>query len=164
MAKKRARRKSTLPARRRTGMLSTRRPVKRRRRTGLSAKEIPVIGELSLRNPLIGGALGGLVASMVVNEIEDNIFGDTTDPESMAAKLAPYAKGIVLAAGAYVAKRSKQPELAAGIMGYAAGKTREKLEEYGVLNESGRFADPSLLSANFSDPSLLSARKRYARR
>lgn len=148
MAKKR-KRKSNLPAVRRSASLSK---PKKRRRKGLSAKDVPVIGELSVRNPLIGGLIGGFAASMIADQVKDTIFGESTDPESFTSKIQPYAKALVIGGVAWIAKRQKYPEISAGLMGYAAGKAREKMVENGVFGEGVNFADPSLLS----DATLLS--------
>jgi len=140
-----------------------------RRRRALSAGTVPFIGEISLHNPLIGGAVGGFLASMVKEEIEDTVFGNSTDPSSWQTKIKPYAKGIVLAAGGYFARRMKQPEVAAGIIGYAAGLTRDKLQTAGVIGEGNSasfISNPNLLSGGnmLSEMQMLSARGRSRRR
>lgn len=146
------------------------------RRRGLSAGNVPIIGQISLHNPLIGGTVGGWGASMLKDEIQDTIFGkvEAADADSFAAKMQPYAKGIVLAGVAFVARRMKYPEVAAGIMGAAAAFTRERMQHYGVLNE-GRprrqlagwampdtLNDAKMLSgaSMLSEVQLLSARRR----
>jgi len=134
MAKRK--RKVNRPA---TGVIRRRKSTKRSpRRRGLSAANIPLIGAISLHNPLIGGAVGGWGASLLKDEIQDTIFGKVApgdDPNSFGVKMQPYAKGIVLAGVAFMARRMKYPEVSAGIMGAAAAFTRERLQHYGVLQE-----------------------------
>lgn len=164
MAKRK--RKVSKPA---AGSIRRRKSTKRSssRRRGLSAANIPLIGTLSLNNPLIGGAVGGWAASLIKDEVQDTIFGKPApgdDPKSFANQIQPYAKGIVLAGVAFMARRFKYPEVSAGIMGAAAAFTRERMQHFGVLKEGSSrrqlagWAMPDTLneSALLSGASMLS--------
>jgi len=158
-------------------MLSRRRGAvarkKTTRRRGLSAGSVPLVGDISLHNPLIGGAVGGWLGSMLKSEIQDTVFGtpDSTNPEDWKNKIQPYAKGIVLAGLGYLAKRYKYPEVSAGIVGYASGLTRDRLITSGILHENGggnrrltNYVSNNLLADNemlYDNNPMLARRRNY---
>ena len=152
MARKRKRSTGTPRRRRRSlsqgglPMLSAGRKVaRRRRRRRLSEGEI-----LNLKNPqqdpLIMGAAGG-AADMVLKGVIPKVVYQ--NPDGTERKGGKYLKGLALLAGAYFAKRAKQPFLAAGMAGGAAVLTMQSL---------GMLADGNLLSNRYTRPGLLMQR------
>jgi len=128
------------------------------RRLGAS---MPIIGELSLKNPLLGGAAGGAAARLLMGLIPDDLLNGVTTPAAVPApapgaaapaaiqaglnKAAPYIKGGILALAAFLLRKN-QPAVAAGIMGAATELTMGKLGMLGEGMQQTLYADPNLLS------------------
>jgi hypothetical protein len=146
-----ARRKAyKAPARRKA---TVKRAGKRRgRRRGLSAgPKLPIIGTIGLQNPLIGGLVGAAAGMFIKNLVPDNLFqGKTGAPHP----LQPYAKGIILLAGAAIAKNMKQDAIAGGMMAAATVLTLQNLQVPMLSEKPAEWADPSVF---LSETAMLSA-------
>ena len=138
--RKSAPRKKTTPAKRSTRSVTTKRRSTRRRSL---SQNIPVIGNLSIHNPIIGGAIGGIVANAIKNTIPDDAWGLTKSfPE-----ITPYTKAIALGIGAVLLKKYKQPEMSAGVSAVATSLALSHLNIPGLGDNmrSTHYANPNLL-------------------
>lgn len=125
-----------------------------RRRRSLS-QNIPFLGPLSLRNPIIGGAVGGAVGMALKNMIPDDLFGSqSSDEDSLYNTIKPYMKGALILGASMVARNMKQPEIASGLASVGTALVLQRLNVPGLSAgmTSTRYADPRLLS----DTALLS--------
>lgn len=141
----------------------------RRRRRGLSAS-LPVIGNLSLHNPMIGAPVGAALGMFLKNNIPDNLLAPTSGAtDSVQSKLQPYIKGGIIALAGILAKQYKQPEVASGLFAVATVLTLQKLNVPGLASggsfRNTRYVNPSLLQENIYpeymplyDPALLGQR------
>lgn len=151
MKKKSLSRKPT--TRRKSSGVAKRRKTTRRR--GLS-QNIPVLGPLSLRNPIIGGAVGGAIGMALKNMIPDDPFGspDSDKSDGFYATIRPYIKGGLILGASIVARNMKQPEVASGLASVGTALVLQRLNVPGLSAgmTPTRYADPRLLS----DTALLS--------
>lgn len=129
------RRKSSGRRRRRTTSMSAPRRHRRRRTLSAGASLFKAVS-----NPIIGGALGALVARAGSN-IAKKAFGGDANTD-MIIDAAPALIGVML--------MKKAPSVAAGMIGSAIVKTLES--QIPLLNENS--------STNFADPRLLSGSQR----
>jgi hypothetical protein len=130
---------------------SPKRKTARRKRRGLSSN-IPVIGSLSLTNPMIGAPVGAMIGMFLKNQIPDDLFKSTTDtdPKSLRNVIQPYIKAAVIAGAGVLAKKAKYPEVAGGLFAVAAVLAVQK------LNVPGLSSGGSFRRTNYVNPSLLS--------
>lgn len=139
--------KRKITRRRRSKSLSAapRRKGTRRRRRSLS-QNIPILGNIGLNNPVIGGAVGAAIGMFLKNQIPDSIMGKESAP-GLLNNLKPYMKGAILLGGALVAKHYKQPEIAAGLAAVGTVLTLQTLNVPGLAEnfKPAKYADPRLL-------------------